>query len=73
MKPFRKKKDLFDPFGDVTVLILLIMLTLGLAIVAIATTKFVYDAAGILGATGWVLGWIAMLLLSTWLTKKLFD
>ena len=49
------------------------MLTLGLAIVAIATTKFVYDAAGILSAIGWVLGWIAMLLLSTWLTKKLFD
>tara|TARA_B100000513_G_C11875466_1_gene177437 strand:- start:106 stop:318 length:213 start_codon:yes stop_codon:yes gene_type:complete len=69
----KNKKDLFDPFGDVTVLILLIMLTLGLAIVAIATTKFVYDAAGILSAIGWVLGWIAMLLLSTWLTKKLFD
>ena len=48
MKPFRKKKDLFDPFGDVTVLILLIMLTLGTAIFAIATTKFVYDEAGIL-------------------------
>ena len=69
----KNKKDLFDPFGDVASSILLIMLTLGLAVCGVATTKFVYDAAGILGATGWVLGWIAMLLLSTWLTKKLFD
>jgi len=69
----KNKKDLFDPFGDVTVLILLIMLTLGLTIVAIATTKFVYEGGGIWSAVGWVLGWILMGLLSTWLTKKLFD
>ena len=69
----KNKKDLFDPFGDVTVLILLIMLTLGLAVCGVATTKFVYDAAGILAAIGWVTAWIAIGFLSTWLTKKLFD
>ena len=69
----KNKKDLFDPFGDVTVLILLIMLTVGLTIVAIATTKFVYEGGGIWAAVVWVLGWISCGLLSTWLTKKLFD
>ena len=69
----KNKKDLFDPFGDVASSILLIMLTLGLAVCGVATTKFVYDAAGIWSAVGWVTAWIAIGFLSTWLTKKLFD
>lgn len=69
----KNKKDLFDPFGDVTVLILAIMLTLGLVVCGVATTKFVYEGGGIWAAVWWVIAWIAMFFLSTWLTKKLFD
>ena len=69
----KNKKDLFDPFGAATALIFLIMLAVGFTIVAIATTKFVYEGGGIWAAVVWVLGWISCGLLSTWLTKKLFD
>ena len=67
----KNKKDLFDPFGDVASSILLIMLTLGLAVCGVATTKFVYEGGGIWPAIGWVAGWIACFVLSQWAAKNL--
>ena len=72
MKEFNSD-DWFDPLGDKMAGVLVILLTILILFVAVITTKFVYEGGGIWAAVVWVLGWISCGLLSTWLTKKLFD
>ena len=73
MKEFKHDNDPFDPLGDKMASVVVILLTITILFVAIVTTKFVYEGGGIWAATGWVIAWIGMFFLSTWLTKKLFD
>ena len=68
MKEFNEVSD-----WDKMLAVLGVILTIAILFVAVITTKFVYEGGGIWSAIGWVLGWISVGLLSTWLTKKLFD
>ena len=51
--------------------VLVILLTIMILFVAVITTKFVYEGGGIWPAVGWVIGWIACFVLSTWTAKNL--
>tara|TARA_Y100000592_G_C5371514_1_gene268783 strand:- start:357 stop:572 length:216 start_codon:yes stop_codon:yes gene_type:complete len=71
MKEFKHDNDPFDPLGDKMASVVVILLTITILFVAIATTKFVYDGGGIWPAVGWVAGWIACFVLSNWTAKHL--
>ena len=71
MKEFKNDNDLFDPLGDKMAGVLVILLTIMILFVAVIKTKFVYEGGGIWPAVGWVIGWIACFVLSTWAAKHL--
>ena len=63
MKKFKNNNDLFDPLGDKMAAVLVVMLTITILFVIIATTKLAYKEGGIWPAIGWVIGWIACFIL----------
>ena len=69
----KNKKDLLDPFEDITLLIMCIMLTLGVGSCGIAKTKFVYTEAGAISTVIWVVSCLVIFFISYKLTKKLFN
>ena len=71
MKKFKNNNDLFDPLGDKMAAVLVVMLTITILFVIIATTKLAYKEGGIWPAIGWVIGWIACFILSNWTAKNL--
>ena len=71
MKKFKNNNDLFDPLGDKMAAVLVVMLTITILFVIIATTKLAYKEGGIWPAIGWVIGWIACFILSAWTAKNL--
>ena len=71
MKEFKNDNDLFDPLGDKMAAVLVVMLTITILFVIIATTKLAYKEGGIWPAIGWVIGWIACFILSNWTAKNL--
>ena len=71
MKKFKNNNDLFDPLGDKMAAVLVVMLTITILFVIIATTKLTYKEGGIWPAIGWVIGWIACFILSNWTAKNL--
>ena len=71
MKEFKNNNDLFDPLGDKMAAVLVVMLTITILFVIIATTKLAYKEGGIWPAIGWVIGWIACFILSNWTAKNL--
>ena len=54
MKKFKNNNDLFDPLGDKMAAELVVMLTITILFVIIATTKLAYKEGGIWPAIGWV-------------------
>ena len=71
MKKFKNNNDLFDPLGDKMAAVLVVMLTITILFVIIATTKLAYKEGGIWPAIGWVIGWIACFVLSHLAAKNL--
>ena len=71
MKKFKNNNDLFDPLGDKMAAVLVVMLTITILFVIIATTKLAYKEGGIWPAIGWVIGWIACFILSHFVSKHL--
>ena len=71
MKKFKNNNDLFDPLGDKMAAVLVVMLTITILFVIIATTKLAYKEGGIWPAVGWVMGWVACFILSNWTAKNL--
>ena len=71
MKKFKNNNDLFDPLGDKMAAVLVVMLTITILFVIIATTKLAYKEGGIWPAIGWVIGWIACFILSHFAAKNL--
>ena len=71
MKKFKNNNDLFDPLGDKMAAVLVVMLTITILFVIIATTKLAYKEGGIWPAVGWVMGWVACFILSHFAAKNL--
>ena len=71
MKEFKNDNDLFDPLRDKMAAVLVVMLTITILFVIIATTILAYKEGGIWSAIGWVIGWIACFILSNWTAKNL--
>jgi hypothetical protein len=65
----KRQKDRFDPLGDNMASVLVVMLTVAIVTVVIATTKYVYEGGGTWAAIGWILGWISCFILAKWSAK----
>tara|TARA_B100000989_G_scaffold256439_1_gene205634 strand:+ start:1886 stop:2101 length:216 start_codon:yes stop_codon:yes gene_type:complete len=71
MKKFKNDNDLFDPLEDKMASIAVVLLTITILFVIIATTKLAYKEGGIWPAVGLVMGWIACFVLSHLAAKNL--
>ena len=71
MKKFKNDNDLFDPLEEKMASIVVILLTITILFIIIASTKFAYEEGGIWPAIGLAMGWIACFVLSHLAAKNL--